>query len=524
MMSKGTCKSRYEKLATDREIYLNRARECARLTIHALMPENGHTGASRLYTPYQSIGARGVNNLSAKLMLSLFPPNTPFFRYSIDDYTLEELAQDPTARAKVEEALNTRERAVQTEIESSSLRPKLNETFKQLIVCGNALVTFPKDDGMRLFTMDKYVIKRGPSGNVLEVIIKEEIHKDALPEEILEILPKNADEDMLPSESDKGDKNVFELFTKYYRDGKKFRGYQEINGMIVPKSEGAWDIKRAPFLALTWSLIDGEDWARSYVEEYKGDLVTAEGLSRAVVEGAAASSKVLFLVNPNGVTEEKDLAESENLDVITGMEQDVSVLQIQKGADMQVAQSVLQETIQRLSFAFLLNSAIQRQAERVTAEEIRRMAQELEDALGGNFANFSQELQLPLVQRTEDRMEKEKRLPKLPKGVVEPQITTGLEALGRGHDLTKIQVFIKEVIMPLGEQGISRLNIDDLIKRGGTSLGIDMDGLVKSAEQIAQEQQAAQQEAQSAQMMDMVKQAVGPAAKGAVDAATKGAE
>jgi len=372
--------------------------------------------------------------------------------------------------------------------------------------------------------MDKYVIKRGPSGNVLEVIIKEEIHKDALPEEILEILPKNSDEDALPSESGKGGENVFELFTKYYRDGKKFRGYQEINGMIVPKSEGAWDVKRAPFLALTWSLIDGEDWARSYVEEYKGDLVTAEGLSRAVVEGAAASSKVLFLVNPNGVTDEKDLAESENLDVITGMEQDVSVLQTLKGSDMQVAQSVLQETIQRLSFAFLLNSAIQRQAERVTAEEIRRMAQELEDALGGNFANFSQELQLPLVQRTEDRMEKEKRLPKLPKGVVEPQITTGLEALGRGHDLTKIQVFIKEVIMPLGEQGISRLNIDDLIKRGGTSLGIDMDGLVKSAEQIAQEQQAAQQEAQNAQMMDMVKQAVGPAAKGAVDAATKGAE
>ncbi|WP_416142518.1 portal protein [Escherichia coli] len=43
------------------------------------------------------------------------------------------------------------------------------------------------------------------------------------------------------------------------------------------------------------------------------------------------------------------------------------------------------------------NSAVQRTGERVTAEEIRYVASELEDTLGGVYSILSQELQLPLV-------------------------------------------------------------------------------------------------------------------------------
>lgn len=51
----------------------------------------------------------------------------------------------------------------------------------------------------------------------------------------------------------------------------------------------------------------------------------------------------------------------------------------------------------RLSYAFMLNSAVQRSGERVTAEEIRYVANELEDTLGGIYSILSQELQLPLA-------------------------------------------------------------------------------------------------------------------------------
>ena len=83
--NKNTAASRYEQLRLERDMFLIRARESAKLTLPSLVPPEGHNGTNDLYKPYQSLGARGVNNLSAKLLMTLFPPNTPFQRFVIDD-------------------------------------------------------------------------------------------------------------------------------------------------------------------------------------------------------------------------------------------------------------------------------------------------------------------------------------------------------------------------------------------------------------------------------------------------------
>ena len=254
--------------------------------------------------------------------------------------------------------------------------------------------------------------------------------------------------------------------------------------------------------------MDGDDYGRSYVEEYIGDLISLEGLSKAVVEASAVAAKVVYLLNPNGVTRAKDLTKAESGDVIVGSVNDVAALQTDKQADMRIAYEAAKTITDRLAMAFLMNSAIQRQAERVTAEEVRYMAGELEDALGGVYSILSQEFQLPLVTRLMDRMTKDKRLPALPKGVVKPQIVTGLEALGRGHDLTKYQMMI-QALAPLGPEGIAKyMNPGDYIKRIGTSLGIDMDGLVKTDEQLTAEAEAAAAQQQNMMMAQMAEKAI----------------
>ena len=96
----------------------------------------------------------------------------------------------------------------------------------------------------------------------------------------------------------------------------------------------------------------------------------------------------------------------------TLIEGDVSVLQVNKFNDLRVALEAARTIEERLSLAFLLHSAVQRNAERVTAEEIRFMAAELEDALGGLYTVLSQELQLPLVKSRITRLTKSKKLPK----------------------------------------------------------------------------------------------------------------
>lgn len=503
----GSVAGRYAQLEADRDAFLRRAREAALLTIPSLVPPEGHTGSTEYDTPYQSVGSRGVNNLASKLLLSLLPPNSPFFRLVIDDYDLAQVA-GPEARGAVEEALGRIERAGLSEIEGSAVRVPVFEALKQLVVAGNALVYMPKKEGgMKVFRLDRYVVKRDAMGNVLEIITKESVSPLMLDEETRALL------------TDPEDRNTkdYDLFTYVRFTGKKWEVHQEVQGIEIPGSKGTYPKDRSPFIPLRFSRIDGEDYGRGFVEEYIGDLRSLEALTQAIVEGSAASAKVLFLVRPNGTTKAKNLAQSPNGAIVAGDANDVSTLQVQKAGDFRVALETSRTITERLSFAFLLNSSVQRNAERVTAEEVRYMAQELETALGGVYSILSVEFQLPLVNLVLARLEQQGKMPKMPKDSVKPTIVTGMEALGRGQDLNKLAQFL-QYLQPLGPEVIAgNLNIDDYIDRLGASLGMDTNGLIKSAEQKAAEQQAMQEQ----QQMMMGQQMIGDIASKATPETVK---
>lgn len=502
MENNKTCAGRYAQLESKRKTFLDRARECAELTIPSLLPKDGHSEASRLPTPWQGIGARGLNNLASKLLLALLPPNSPFFKLTIDDFTLEELTQQEGMRAKVEEGLNRIERSVMNEIEANAIRVGGFEALKQLLVAGNVLIYLPTEGGIRVFRMDRFVVKRDPMGNVLEIITKESVARNTLPAEIRDPLFAKDKESQSEGETAGTDTDNVDLYTHVYRDGNKWKVYQEVKGEKLPGTEGSYPIDKSPWIVVRFTKIDGEDYGRGYVEEYLGDLKSLEGLSQSIVEGSAAAAKVLFMVNPNGVTDMAQLAQADNGAFVEGMQTDVTTLQLQKYNDFRVALETMNQINERLAFAFLLNSAVQRGGERVTAEEIRYMANELEAALGGIYSILSQEFQLPLVKRLMFQMERQKRLPTLPEGTIQPVIVTGMEALGRGNDLARLDQFISVIAQVPDAAGM--INWNDYLTRRGTALGIDMKGLVKSEEQVMQEQQAAQQ-------MAMMQQAMGPA-------------
>jgi hypothetical protein len=119
---------------------------------------------------------------------------------------------------------------------------------------------------------------------------------------------------------------------------------------------------------------------------------------------------------------------------------------------------------------------------------------EIESSLGGLYSLLATELQLPMVTRLMAVMNKKKSLPKLPEGVINPVIITGVEALGRGHDLQKLDMFLAGAGQVVGPQAVAQyINVGEYFKRRATSLGIKTVGLVKTDEQLEQEQQQAQQ-------------------------------
>lgn len=469
----------YKQLEQKRKAYIDRAVKCAKITIPHLFPNENQNGNSQLMTPYQSIGARGVNNLSSKLMLALFPPNETFFRLGIAKDLKAEIMEQPDKLAEVEQALMRIESTCMKYMEENQYRVTNNEAMLQLVVAGNVLAFQPPDkDGIKLYNLKNYVVQRDALSTIVKLCTKDTLLKATLPVDLQSMV------------ADKKNDAEVEIYTYVYLENDVYKAFQEIDGKVVPQSEQTYPKDALPYLALRLYKQDGEDYGRSYVEQYLGDLVSLEKLSKALVNMAAISARVLYLVNPNGMTRARHLVKAQDGEFVPGRTEDIQALQLNKYPDLQVTKATCDAIEQRLMFAFLLSSVVQRNADRVTAEEIRTVASELEDTLGGVYSILSQELQLPLVKIVMKKLERQGAIPQLPQGFVEPTIVTGLEALGRGHDFNKLTTLL-QVIGQLPDT-MSYLKMNQFIISIATSLGIDTTGLVKTDEEIQAEQQQAQ--------------------------------
>lgn len=480
-----TAKSRYTKLEGDRKNYTDRAEKCAKYTIPMAFPKDTDTASTNYETPYQSIGARGVNNLTSKLMLALFPPNAPFFRLSLGDEVKQALTDDPDTMQQWEEALSKIERKVQSYMENHQIRTTMSEALLQLIIAGNVLLFLPPaEGGMRLYRLNSYVINRDGIGNVIEIVAKETLAYAALPEEAQNLIEQD---EVDPDKS-------YDVYTHTYLEGDVYQSYQEIEGQVIGGTEQTYPKDKSPWIPLRLKKMDGESYGRSFVDEYLGDLKVLEALCKSVAQVAAVASNILYLVNPNAVTRISELSKAKSGDFVRGKIEDIQILQVNKTSDLQIASAEIQQIEGRLSYAFLLNSAVQRNAERVTAEEIRYVANELEDTVGSIYSILSQELQLPLVKRFMVQMTKEGAIPDMPEGAqgVEPMIVTGIEALGRGHDLNNLDTFIRYAqVFPEAFQ--NNVKQAEILRQIATSLGIDASSVVKSDEELQQEMMQTQQ-------------------------------
>ncbi len=505
-------KQRYDQLSPIRDHYLNRARDGACVTIPAVMPRSGFSSSSKLPTPYQSVGSRGVNSLASKMLMALLPPNTPFFKYLIPAQIIEQLSNgDEEAKSKAQAALANVEKAIMEEVDAAGIRAKAADIFQHLIIPGNVLVNVPKkkNSPVRTFHLDQYVVLRNPQGEVLEIIVKEQVSEASIPQDVKDRLAKQPS-DMKSSEVDPHTGSVdprLDMFTAiiYDRRQKTVFEWQEIEG--VRFNQRTMPLDKSEWLPLRWKAIDGESYGRGFVEDYLGDLLSFEALSKAIITAASAAAKVIFLVRPNGTTNVRVLAEAPSGAIRQGNAEDVQALHLDKAADMRVALETMGQIEARLNDAFLMVAGVQRDAERVTAEEVRLVATELEETLGGTYTVLADEFQRPLVDMLTNRMTSSGIMPEMPKDLVRVSIVTGLEALGRGHDFRRLLSYWKAGVEAIGPEAmVIHHNVDELLRRLAVSTGIDEQGLTRSKDEVQAERQSLQQQALTQQVApDIVK-------------------
>ena len=497
-----SARQRYHELTSGRTAFLDIALECAKLTIPTLlMHEETTTDYTRFKTPWQSVGAKGVVTLASKLMLGLLPPSTSFFKLQLDD---SKLGVEIPAEAKSELDLSFAkiERMIMESIAASTDRVQIFSAIKHLVVTGNALLYMNKD-GMKMYPLNRYVVERDGNGNVTEIVTRERVNRKLLGPEFENPKQLSVVDNSVGS---KFEKDV-DVYTCVKLTKKGWTWYQEADDKVLPNSYGKAPKDKSPWLPLRFVTVDGEDYGRSRVEEFLGDLRSLEALMQALVEGSAAAAKVVFTVSPSSTTKPASLANAGNGAIIQGRPDDIGVVQVQKQADFRTAFDLAGVLEKRISEAFLILNV--RQSERTTAEEVRMTQMELEQQLGGLFSLLTSEFLIPYLNRKMLDLTRSKQIPTLPKGLVNPTIVAGINALGRGQDRESLIQFVTTIAQTMGPEALQQfLNPDEAIKRLAAAQGIDILNLVKGMEQIKSEQQQAMQKQmqmsmvnQSAQML-----------------------
>jgi hypothetical protein len=455
--------------------------------------------------PFQSVGARGLNNLAARLQLTLLPPSEPWLRYEISPADLRALGAADDAEEVTQAKLELAERAEQVQrwVNVRGIRGAAYEFFRHVLVAGTSVMRLSKEKGPRLYRLPYFQVTRRADGSWWRLMTCERV------------TAADFSDDGVRAMLGFDDKNQSKLLYRIVEqtpDGV-WLSRQECDRTYVPGSlvEYGKDEAEVPWIVSRFGAPPDEDYGRSLGEEMLGDLRVLEGLTQALAEAAANAADIKWAVGPGSGMTPFQLMNTPNGGYLGGDGEQVRAIRLDKGTDLAFALQMLRGLETRVELGFLLRSALQRDAERVTAEEIRAMMQELEVALGGGFSTFAVEFQAALASKVERILEERGDLKSIPKEIrVDLQVITGLEALARGQERIKLLSYTTDGQTALGPEEFSRRHRgNELLRRLALATGVNPDGLLLDDETLAAQAQQQQESALLQQATPQLAQAFG---------------
>jgi len=484
-----------------RDEVLTRCERYAGWTLPNIFPDDPLMEYDEMQNDYQSVGAQAVTNLANKIIMTLFQPSKPFFRMQLTKEQREAVAESGLSGAQVDAALAQAERDSMRELDKINARVTMNDAAQHLIITGNGLLFMPDDADMQVYSLRDYTIKRDLRGTPVKIIIRETKSVSGLSDELAALA---ATEGYSPNDD-------ISIYTGICRVGKsRYFVWQELEDICYcHKRVGIYNKDNLPWIPLTWNLCRGKDYGTGLVENYAGDFHTLSTLAEAILDYTTVVTDLKNLVDPTGMTDVREITEAPSGAYVHGREEDIHVhtAQVTNAADF--LNERFDAVARRIGAAFLLNTAVTRDAERVTAQEIRMQAHELEGSLGGVYSRLAAELQLPLAKRLLRKQNKTFT-------DIEPVIVTGFESLSRNSELDNFRAFMQDMIIlaDVPDEVKVRMEFGDVIAVLGAGHGVDYKKFLKGEDKVKQE---------SKERMKMQAQAAGMEA-GAVNEAEQGTQ
>lgn len=434
---------------------------------------------------YQSVGAVLSNHLASKLAAILFPATQSFFRIDSSVGAQAMATALSVTAQQVGSALASLENEAYRRIFLKSSYHQLVHAMKLLIVTGNTLLYRDSDTGNNhAYSMRQYSMLRDGSGKVLDIVLKERIAIGSLPQSLAPTFNGRKLSD-----------NVC-LYTRIKRESRPvsdvFVVTQEVEGHSLD-NRSEYPEAICPYIPITWNLVTGETYGRGLIEDYAGDFAKLSELSEALALYEIEACRVLHLAAPGSGADVDSMAQEESGAWVSAKPGDVAVYEAGDYNKIQALSADLERIFQRLSpsFLYVVN---QRQAERVTAEEIRQNAQEAEAALGGVYSSIADSLHIPLAHILCWEVNPD-FIQELLSGGLTLSVLTGVAALGRTADIDKLVQAsqILAVVMPVLTQSSKRFDPERIIEKVLLGVGLNPDDYSYTEEELAKQAATPQQ-------------------------------
>ncbi len=488
-----TLKYMWEDLDREKGDLVNRSEAYARWTIPALIPLSGSETTEQTKGSVM-LGARLVNHLANKITDVLFPVSRPFFTVALTPEALLELEkqQGEDNVALIQEAVRSStsrlEKVAMRKLKLTEYRPVAIQATKHLIVTGNALLRRMPSGKRVLYDVRRFNVRRDIEGNEVEVMLMDKKMFNTF-----DLVTQAAIQQAQVMNNMKAttNKDEVELLTYYKKlPSGRWEVSQEADGVNLNNtfqlSEKDYDL-----LLLTWNLASGEHYGRGLVEDCAATFHHIDVTTDASTDLMAIICDVKFLVKTASplAMQIEELNRSKRGSYFPGNKDDITIPDMAKRGDLDIIMKAIEKWEHQLSQSFLLSSV--RQAERVTAEEIRLVASELESAYGGLYSQLAQQWQQKEADYAISQIDFAKEVGNDIE-IFEVLVTTGLESLSREGQIDNLRLAIGDLSMMqhVPEQLQGALNPQRFASFIFTNRSVNFKELMNTPEELAAIQQA----------------------------------
>ena len=252
-----------------------------------------------------------------------------YLRFDLEADVAVLLRADADYKANMDQAMDLIAYTLSAQVDSTSRRPVILQAYKQLIITGNVCLYVDVDTGdLKMYTLRDYSVVRGMDGKVCKLVVRDYPLLSSLTEEV-QAQAKLTDIVRAAKQDESFEITSVEMYTVFtYVDGF-YVGERYINGVKLSTYKSKFPVRGFPYIVLRFQPVSGEDYGRSYVEDYAGTISSLIALVAETQAGIASDARAVVIISPGTAisTNVEALANARSGDIVLGEAADIGYMQ-----------------------------------------------------------------------------------------------------------------------------------------------------------------------------------------------------